>query len=287
MARPRKSDVPSVSTPSSDQVTPAKRRGGKIKWTEIPADLPIEEVVKIAQGKRSGKKSEVSEIKKSEKIPEISKVSKVRKPAKAKTPPDTHIDGIADGIAPAPKRPRKKPATGPSGAPATAQPIAEPAPKKKRGAPVGNTNGKANKGKGIGNQNAKGHGEGRPPSLPFTPQVLADIKKLAAFACTQREAACFFDVTEDVFDHLLRHNKIAREAWEMGGGKFNASLRRKQVEVAMTGNVPMLIFLGKNRLKQVDKVEYGGDASNPIQVNVRSMSVGQFEEVARRVADAF
>ena len=201
---------------SPSPVEAAPRKRGRPRKTET---------VKAAQSVAT------PEIKKSQKIEKIAKVSKVRKPAKVKTPPDTKIDGIADGVAP------------------------EPAPKKKRGAPKGNQNAKGNKGI-PGNKFALGNKGGRPPSFPVTPEIITQIKRLSSFACTQREAACYFEIEEDAFEGVLRTNKKAREAWETGGGKFNCSLRRKQAELAMSGNVPLLIFLGKNRLGQKDKVEH-------------------------------
>lgn len=41
--------------------------------------------------------------------------------------------------------------------------------------------------------------------------------------------------------------------------KGDEHLRDKQYEVAMTGNVPMLIWVGKNRLGQADKQEVSTD----------------------------
>ena len=45
-----------------------------------------------------------------------------------------------------------------------------------------------------------------------------------------------------------------RTAYEKGRSLLNSSLRRKQIQVAMSGNVVMLIWLGKQHLGQQDKV---------------------------------
>jgi type 1 glutamine amidotransferase len=44
-------------------------------------------------------------------------------------------------------------------------------------------------------------------------------------------------------------------AWEKGHVQFNSSLRQKQIEMANSGSVPMLIWLGKQYLDQKDKAE--------------------------------
>jgi hypothetical protein len=41
-------------------------------------------------------------------------------------------------------------------------------------------------------------------------------------------------------------------------------LRKKQIEVALAGNVSMLIFLGKNMLGQSDKQEISGPDGSPV-----------------------
>ncbi len=50
------------------------------------------------------------------------------------------------------------------------------------------------------------------------------------------------------------HNKaLAHEAYQRGKSKCNTSLRRKQVEVAMSGNPKMLEWLGRVRLGQKEQ----------------------------------
>jgi len=54
------------------------------------------------------------------------------------------------------------------------------------------------------------------------------------------------------------HKTIERRfgvAMKKGGEELNFKLRHKQVELAMAGNVTMLIWLGKQRLNQSDKQE--------------------------------
>jgi hypothetical protein len=55
-------------------------------------------------------------------------------------------------------------------------------------------------------------------------------------------------------EHLSREGKL-QEIYEEGRDNIKVSLRRKQIELALDGSIPLLIFLGKNLLGQSDKVE--------------------------------
>ena len=63
------------------------------------------------------------------------------------------------------------------------------------------------------------------------------------------EIAAHFDVCEET----LRTNY--REAIKKGHELRNASLRKRQFDLAMDGNPTMLVWLGKQYLGQSDKIE--------------------------------
>lgn len=64
--------------------------------------------------------------------------------------------------------------------------------------------------------------------------------------CTYRELAAIFKVSEPTL-----HNTVElKEIIESARSETKRRLRFKQIEVAMAGNVQMLIWLGKNFLKQ-------------------------------------
>lgn len=73
------------------------------------------------------------------------------------------------------------------------------------------------------------------------------VEKLAAIMCTMKEIAsvvkCSVDTLERRFADII----------EKGRDRGKMSLKRKQYEVAMSGNVSMLIWLGKQHLGQKDK----------------------------------
>lgn len=83
-------------------------------------------------------------------------------------------------------------------------------------------------------------------SLNINPE---QVRKLAGIGCTNVEIA---DIVGCSHDTLARRFKD-----ELADGRSHgkASLRRKQWNVALSGNVTMLIWLGKQILGQSDKQE--------------------------------
>lgn len=83
------------------------------------------------------------------------------------------------------------------------------------------------------------------------------LDKLLEIHCTERECAHFFETSEDTIDRRVK------EEYGIGFAEYKSQkeaigkthLRRKQFELAMKGNIALLIFLGKNMLNQKDKVE--------------------------------
>lgn len=75
------------------------------------------------------------------------------------------------------------------------------------------------------------------------------VQKLAAIGCTNKEIASVLECNDDYLARACA-DELAR-----GREQGKMRLRQKQMEVAMKGNVPMLIFLGKNMLGQSDKHE--------------------------------
>lgn len=75
------------------------------------------------------------------------------------------------------------------------------------------------------------------------------VKRLAANGNTVMEIAAELDCSHDTLQRRFA------SAIEKGRSRMKASLRRKQFEIAMTGNPTMLIWLGKQELGQSDKQE--------------------------------
>lgn len=87
--------------------------------------------------------------------------------------------------------------------------------------------------------------------------------------CTEEEIAYFFNCSVDTIDRYCQrtyHVTFAEYSKRYRGlGKI--SLRRKMHEMAMDGNVPMLIWLSKQYLGHVN------DFQNSIQVQVNNQTV--------------
>lgn len=86
----------------------------------------------------------------------------------------------------------------------------------------------------------------------------------------------------------LRTDAVARRAraWietNKGHQECNASLRRKQYQVAMRGNVTMLIWLDKQRLGGKDKSEFAGPDGGPIPLTLAAKK-DALESILERVA---
>jgi DNA-binding XRE family transcriptional regulator len=84
------------------------------------------------------------------------------------------------------------------------------------------------------------------------PRIQVDeklLEDLASIGCTTEEMATILGVSKRTLE--TRFCAVI----EKGRADLDMSLRRQQVTVAKTGNVTMLIWLGKQRLGQSDKVE--------------------------------
>lgn len=82
---------------------------------------------------------------------------------------------------------------------------------------------------------------------------LEQVSRLASIGCTFEEMAQILGVSMS----WLSKEKDASAAMAMaiaeGQGKLKQSLRRCQLDMALSGSVPMLIWLGKQLLGQSDK----------------------------------
>ena len=80
------------------------------------------------------------------------------------------------------------------------------------------------------------------------------LYKLAQIHCTMREMSDIVGVSQDTLKRRYA------DLIDKGKSEGKMRLRRKQVEVAMSGNHTMLIWLGKQLLGQVDNP--GGDGED-------------------------
>lgn len=107
------------------------------------------------------------------------------------------------------------------------------------------------------------------PKKPIDPDQL---KKLAALDCSLEEMASFFNVDQRTLTR--RFAQVIRDGRNSG----KISLKRKQFEVAMSGSVPMLIWLGKIRLGQRDTTIPDNEADEYTHVTEWGTSVRTTED---------
>jgi len=88
------------------------------------------------------------------------------------------------------------------------------------------------------------------PKKEFKPEI---IEALAACCCTFEEVAAYIGWHPATVYRRMEDPKSAfAQAYERGAANGRATLRRKQYENAMKGNVTMQIWLGKQNLGQTD-----------------------------------
>lgn len=95
------------------------------------------------------------------------------------------------------------------------------------------------------------------------------VEKLAQIFCTQEEIARVLDISVRT---LQRDDKFCR-IYKNGITEAKKSLRRAQLQTALTGNSTMLIWLGKQYLGQTEKnvVDVNGDG---IKININTSKKG-------------
>ena len=79
------------------------------------------------------------------------------------------------------------------------------------------------------------------------------VEKLASCGLTNKEIAEALAYDENTLKRKFEIFLIK------GKANLKQRLKRKQIEVALAGNVSMLIWLGKNYLGQADKIDENGE----------------------------
>jgi len=85
----------------------------------------------------------------------------------------------------------------------------------------------------------------------------ADVFKLAALGCNNKEIAQWFDIDEGTLEYNFR------DIMRKGREELKQNLRRAQIKLALSGNAVMLIWLGKNILGQQETPTHS-EANQPL-----------------------
>lgn len=125
---------------------------------------------------------------------------------------------------------------------------------------------------------------------PRTPIAWDEFDKLCMLQCTLREIASWFSCTEDTIEAAVKRDKKMRfsEYYEQKSGAGKISLRRRQFKAAESGNVTMLIWLGKQWLRQSDRGTIDistADASNSVSGDMKALSDAELYRQIERAVD--
>ena len=93
--------------------------------------------------------------------------------------------------------------------------------------------------------------------------------KLMALHCTEEEICGIIDVSDTTLVQRIKekYDMTFQDLFKLKSANGKLSLRRKQYSVAMAGDKALLIWLGKQWLKQTEKNELSTGDDSPIQVN--------------------
>jgi hypothetical protein len=109
---------------------------------------------------------------------------------------------------------------------------------------------------------------------------LRKLMNLVAADCSGEGIRTFFELTNDQFySEYLKHPEV-QEMFERGAELKRTMIKMKQMEMAMLGNVPMLIHLGKSYCDQTEKTQVTGD------INIRkTLDKNTINKIAQAILD--
>jgi hypothetical protein len=116
--------------------------------------------------------------------------------------------------------------------------------------------------------------KGGRPKLQVDPDM---VEKLAGIGCPNTEIAAIVGCSVDTLDR--RFADVIHKGREI----CKTRLRKKQIEVALAGNVSMLIWLGKQMLGQAEKVEAKTEHSGAIGGTLAKAEADAVKEWARTI----
>ena len=90
------------------------------------------------------------------------------------------------------------------------------------------------------------------------------VAKWASAGATKQEIASRLGISDDTLQLRIKEDPMLQTLFDQGHAELKLSLRSKQVELALAGNVTMLVWLGKQLLGQRDKQELAGADSAPL-----------------------
>ena len=107
------------------------------------------------------------------------------------------------------------------------------------------------------------------------------VRALARLGCTWDEIAGVLKIARTTLVVRMKEKKF-RDAYEQGVAEGDVSLRRAQYDSAMKGKTGMLVWLGKNRLNQADRVETKNETTIHDDSNAIEKLTGAVDRLASR-----
>lgn len=103
------------------------------------------------------------------------------------------------------------------------------------------------------------------------------VEKLAGIGCPNTEIAAIIGCSVATLDrHFV-------DVIHKGRENLKTRLRKKQVEVALSGNIAMLIWLGKQMLAQSEKVENKTEITGGVTSNLSEADAKAVKEWAKEI----
>ena len=109
-----------------------------------------------------------------------------------------------------------------------------------------------------------GETSGKPGPDRWEPD-LEELKRLCRLCVTNQEIAAYFGVSENLIYKEMNRNPQFRRVVEEGRSMGKLAIRRKQMEVALSGDKTMLIWLGKCLLGQRAEERSESIEQNPLK----------------------
>ena len=108
---------------------------------------------------------------------------------------------------------------------------------------------------------------GRPPKAIDW----AAVNRLCGMFATEQEIASWCSCSVDTLARACKSEKgvTFAEYYEQKSANGHISLRRKQLQLALKGNVVMLIWLGKQHLGQLERTALSGDEGHREPISIR------------------
>jgi hypothetical protein len=107
------------------------------------------------------------------------------------------------------------------------------------------------------------------------------VRALARLGCTWDEIAGVLKIARTTLVVRMKEKKF-RDAYDQGVAEGDVSLRRAQYDSAMKGKAGVLVWLGKNRLNQADRVETKNETTVHDDSNAIDKLTGAVDRLAQR-----